>query len=60
MDKASKYLKTATLMKEISMKVNSMEKASSLIDMVQFMKGCLLMVRFKDLGAILQEAKLNI
>ena len=60
MDLVSKYLKTATLMKEISMKVSFMEKASSHIDMVQLMKGCLIMVRFKDLGAILQEAKLNI
>ena len=60
MDLASKNLKTATLMKEIYMKVNSMEKANSPIDMAQLMRGCLLMVRFKDLGAILQEAKLNI
>ena len=57
MDLVSKYLKTVTLMKEISMKVNSMEKANSPIDMVRLMRGYLLMVRFRDLGAILQEIK---
>ena len=57
MDLVSKYLKTVTLMKEISMKVNSMEKANSPIDMVRLMRGYLLMVRFKDLDAIQQEVK---